>query len=100
MKIDCTIKIIGNRAYIAGNFPLDELREATSYFIKGAQYSQLYNKHIWSGRKNLYSLSTKSMHAGLTQSVIKLFKELDPKASIELLDDRELNVPAAAPDRF
>jgi superfamily II DNA or RNA helicase len=87
--IDLTITIEGNRAFLEGEFPLDLVREVTSYFVEGYKYVESYRKGFWNGRKNLYHKPSNSMPAGLVNIVKTALLEKEPEAKIKIKDLRK-----------
>lgn len=63
------IHIHGPNSVLSGEFPLDEIRAATSWRVEGAEYSKAYKKGIWDGRKNLFNSKTGAFPTGLLKVV-------------------------------
>lgn len=93
MNIKAEIKIIGNRAYISGLYPIDVVREATSYDIEGAQFTSLYRRKIWDGKEHLFKKKDSSFPSGLVNLVKVALKEEDPEAVVTIEDCREISPP-------
>jgi len=92
-QTDCTISIVGHRAYIDGRFPLAVVRKATSYYVDGFIYSKAYKRRVWDGKKHLFDQVSNSMPAGLVPLVIEELKVYDPQGSVRLVDDSAANCP-------
>ena len=75
-----TIDIYGPNSMIKGDFPLTDVRLATSYPVEGAHFSKAYKKGVWDGRKHLMSKRTGSFPTGLLDVVIQTCEEhnIDP----------------------
>lgn len=106
--VDCSIKIVGNRAFMSGEYPLEFVREVTSYFIDGYNFSPAYKRRIydpllkvwrraWDGRSHLFDLKTKSMPSGLARLVERELKLAAPKSRVSIYDERGYG-PATAND--
>jgi len=88
VAINCTFRIAGNRAFLEGDCPIDDVRDATSYFASGYRFSPAYRRKKWDGKIHLFNLKTMSMPAGLVQTVVAALLELDEKAQITVVDTR------------
>ena len=100
MKIDCKIEIKGNKAFISGVYPVEVVKEVTSYPVEGAFFSPAYRRGTWDGRKHLFSKKTGSFPAGLTHVVVEAIKVCQVDARVEVVDRREENVPEIAEAGF
>lgn len=109
--IDCVIKIIDNRAFLTGSFPLEEVRKSTSYYADGYRFAPSYNKkiydsvlkdyrRIWDGKVHLFNKKTQSMPAGLVHTVVQELQKLDEHAHISILDERHVPTIAEHPEAF
>jgi superfamily II DNA or RNA helicase len=92
-KTDCTVTIRGHRAYLHGNFPLVPVRDATSYFVEGFQFSNAYRSRKWDGRKHFFDLPTNSLPAGLAHNVVAELREYDPSGAVHLVDETLAELP-------
>ena len=63
------IDIYGPQAVLKGDFPLKEVREATSWVVEGYRFSKAYKKGLWDGRKHLFYSKTGAFPTGLLKSV-------------------------------
>ncbi len=68
------IDIYGSTSKLSGDYPLEDVREATSWLVDGHQYAKAYKKGIWDGRKHLFNSKTGAFPTGLL-SVVR--RELD-----------------------
>lgn len=87
-EIACTITLRGNRAQIRGQYPLEEVKLATSYMSPGYKFSKAYKLKRWDGRKHLFSIKSSSFPYGLLPAVVRALKKIDPDANIEVVDER------------
>jgi len=79
------------RAKIEGDYPLDQVRRATSFFKKGFQFTTAYRrKGKWDGRTSLLSRPANTFPAGLVPAVVAAIESQGE--SVELVDERELPV--------
>jgi superfamily II DNA or RNA helicase len=62
------ISIHGSHSILTGEYHRGNIREATSYPVQGAEFSQAYRKGRWDGRKHLFS-RTGAFPTGLLASV-------------------------------
>jgi hypothetical protein len=67
--MDAEITIYGPIAKLTGEFPLNAVREATSYAVEGAEFAQSYRKGMWDGRKHLFKTNTGAFPTGLLDLV-------------------------------
>lgn len=104
--VDCTITVKGNRAFLSGSYPLEFVREVTSYFVDGYQFSPAYKRRIydallgtyrkaWDGRSHLFDVKTRSMPSGLARLVDRELRIAAPGARIRLIDERGYGPPTA-----
>lgn len=98
--VDCRITIQGTQGYIEGKYPLSIVRNATSYYMDGFQYTDAFRRHVWDGKKHFFNLSKSSMPSGLVHLVIDALKEYSPTAKIEVIDNRNVNCPPIAGNGF
>ncbi len=63
------IDIYGPISKLSGEFPLNAIREATSYAVEGAQFAKSYRKGLWDGRKHLFRGATGAFPTGLVDIV-------------------------------
>lgn len=96
MKVNCKIEIQGNKATISGVYPVEHVREVTSYPVEGAFFSPKYRNGQWDGRKHLFAKRTSSFPAGLTPIVVEAILEAFPGAQVEVADLREESPPHSA----
>lgn len=59
------IDVYGPISKLSGEFPTAAIREATSYAVEGAQFSKMYRKGVWDGRKHLFKAGSGSFPTGL-----------------------------------
>lgn len=80
---------------LKGDFPLTEVREATSWLVDGYQFSRPYRSGKWDGRKNLFNAKTGAFPTGLLKIVSSVLDEAgvsydtvdhraDPASSMDL----------------
>lgn len=107
-EVECTITVKGNRAFISGDYPLEFVREVTSYFVDGYQFSPAFKRRVWDpllggwrkawdGRSHLFDVKTRSMPSGLARLVERELRIAAPTAKIRLIDERGYG-PATAND--
>jgi superfamily II DNA or RNA helicase len=107
--INCEIQVIGNRAFVTGEFPLDAVRKATSYPAEGYRFAPAYNRKIydpitkeyrraWDGRVHLFHNKTMSMPSGLVRTVMHELFDLNAEANIVVYDERADSAPKLAKD--
>lgn len=92
VAVNCAITLRGNRAWLRGQYPLEEVRQVTSYMAPGYKFSKAYKLKRWDGRKHLL-LKDGSFPQGLLPSVLRALKKVDKEAAIEIIDER----PTAPP---
>jgi len=63
------IDIYGPISKLTGKYPLNAVREATSYAVEGAEFSKAYRKGVWDGRKHLFKTNTGAFPTGLLDIV-------------------------------
>jgi len=93
-QTNCVIVVRGHRAFISGDFPLQIVRKATSYYVDGFMFSPAYKRKVWDGKKHLFDQVHSSMPAGLAPLVLEELRLYDPKGNIQLIDDNETHRPA------
>lgn len=69
MSDTCQIDIYGPISKLTGEFPLNAVREATSYAVAGAEFAKAYRKGMWDGRKHLFKTNTGAFPTGLLSLV-------------------------------
>lgn len=67
--MNAEINIYGPIAKLSGEFPMAAVREATSYAVEGAQFSPMYRKGLWDGRKHLLKPASGAFPTGLVDLV-------------------------------
>lgn len=87
-EVECQITIEGNTATLKGKFPLKIVRNATSYYMDGYQFSPAFKSHKWDGKKHFFNLHNLSIPAGLTHLVIEALKKHSPSGKITVVDNR------------
>src|SRR5436853_337939 len=93
-QVDCTIKIQNVRSFISGTYPTNIIKHICSYPVDGYWFSPLYKRHIWDGRKHLFTGKDHSFPTGLLQSVITALKRFSPGARI-LIEEKRVAPPIA-----
>lgn len=63
------IDIYGPISKLSGEFPLNAVREATSYAVEGAEFARAYRRGMWDGRKHLFKTNTGAFPTGLLDLV-------------------------------
>lgn len=107
--VNCAITIKGNRAFMSGEYPLEFVREVTSYFVEGYNFAPAYNKRIfdkllgkwrraWDGRSHLFEINTRSMPSGLARLVERELRAACPTARVMVTDERGYGPPIAGGD--
>ena len=81
-----TITINGPTSVLTGDFPILDIKEATSYPSDGAQYSKAYRKGVWDGRVNLFKTKAGKFPTGLLYLVQEVLDEGD--YPYEVIDTR------------
>lgn len=71
------IHIYGSTSKLTGDFPLDEVREATSWLVDGHKYAKAYKKGVWDGRKHLFNSKTGAFPTGLVKTVAGVLSAAD-----------------------
>jgi len=92
--------IQNNACTISGDFPIEVVKEATSYTIPGYKFSPLYRAGHWDGTKSLFSKKTSSFPAGLVSIVVKALKEHDKTLTLSVEDTREKSPPPIGNNGF
>lgn len=69
------ITIYGPTSMLTGEYPLTEVRLATSWLVEGHTYTTPYRKGIWDGRKNLFNSKTGAFPTGLLKTVCGVLDE-------------------------
>ena len=92
-KVNCALDIYENTITLTGIFPLACIRKATSFYVKGFQYSDAYKCKKWDGREHLFNQKNNTFPAGLLFIVINALKKYDKEASITINDKRENFIP-------
>ncbi len=67
--MEAEININGAISVLTGDFPVGDVREATSYPSEGAMYSKAYQKGVWDGRIHLFKHKTGKFPTGLLSLV-------------------------------
>lgn len=67
MTVEITIH--GPVSVLKGDYPVKEVKLATSFPVDGAQYSPSFRKGLWDGRKHLLNRTTGSFPTGLVDIV-------------------------------
>lgn len=91
--VDCTFTIQGSQALLEGQYPLQKVKNVTSFYVDGFQFSPAFKRRKWDGRKHLFSVIYKSMPAGLVPLVVEELKKYSETAKIQIIDKREDFVP-------
>lgn len=86
MNYDFSITICGNTAKLAGTFPVDVIKDITSYYVAGYRYTFAYKHGRWDGKKHLFHEATGTFPAGLTTLIKETVLGLFPTASITISD--------------
>ncbi len=81
------INIYGSQSMLSGDFPLDEVRAATSWKVDGAHYSRAYRTGKWDGRKHLFKSKTGAFPTGLLKTVQKVLNAAS--VDYDTVDHRE-----------
>ncbi len=68
------LNIYGPISKLSGEFPLNAIREATSYPVEGAQFAKSYRKGLWDGRKHLFRPATGAFPTGLVDIVLHVLQ--------------------------
>jgi len=84
--MNAEINIFGPYSTLKGEFPLDVIRDATSWAVEGAQFSTPYKRGTWDGRKHLFKIKTGAFPTGLLSVVTKTLE--DSKVAVEVVDHR------------
>ncbi len=63
------INVYGSYSKLTGDFPLDDVREATSWLVDGHIYSKAWKNGGWDGRKHLFRAKTGVFPTGLLSIV-------------------------------
>lgn len=92
MSDNVIIDIYGAFSKITGPYPRHAVREATSYFVQGAQFSTAYKRGKWDGRKNLMKMTTGAFPTGLLDEVVEVVK--NHGLEVEINDHREEPAPS------
>lgn len=82
--VDCTIHVGEASAVITGQYPLELVREITSYPVEGHQFSHKFKSGYWDGRKHLFDKRHESFPSGLAIEVARALKDADPSAKVRL----------------
>ncbi len=82
-----TITINGPISVLTGDFPILDVKEATSYPSDGAQYSKAFRRGVWDGRVNLFKTKTGKFPTGLLYLVQEVLDE--GGYPYEIVDNRE-----------
>jgi superfamily II DNA or RNA helicase len=80
------INVYGPNSILSGEYPLDQIREATSWRVAGSEYSKAYKRGLWDGRKNLFNSKTGSFPTGLLSAVKRVLGE--SKVEYAIIDHR------------
>lgn len=89
--MSATIDIYGPISKITGDFPLNAIREATSYAVEGAEFAQSYRRGMWDGRKHLFKTNTGAFPTGLLSIVTHVLDVASTKYVIN--DHRKISPP-------
>lgn len=85
--MNCTIKICGADAFIEGAYPLEVVRDVTSYPVTGHEFVASFQNGFWDGRKKLFNKRKKSFPSGLLPLVVEALKKEGINVVIE--DNRQ-----------
>lgn len=91
MSATAKIDIYGSYSVISGDFPKQAVREATSYPVVGAHFSDAYRRGIWDGRKHLFKSNANSFPTGLLSAVTHVLDVAEIPWSVE--DHRKIPEP-------
>jgi len=74
-----TITIENVWSYLEGDFPRQEIVQATSFQVDGAFFSKMYKRGIWDGRKRLMRMlrSRSKVPTGLIPIVLEVLDDLE-----------------------
>ena len=96
VNVKCEIRIHGNRATLAGEYPLELVRRFTSFYVPNAHFSKKFRRKVngkwqgwWDGRVHLFDKRTRIMPIGLVEHVVEKLQEYCPSGSINVTDTRK-----------
>lgn len=92
-----TITIDGAVAQITGDYPIGIVREVTSYYKQGYQFTPRYRSGHWDGKVHLLSRLRKTFPAGLVEDVRSALIENGTKV---MVDDHRSCPPIPPIDKF
>ena len=93
-QTDCVFTIRGNVALLTGMYPLKVVRDATSYYAEGFQFTDAYRRRKWDGKKHFFDQLHSTMPSGLVPLVVEKLKEYDAEGKVRVLDETLANCPA------
>lgn len=80
----CTILVGEVNSVISGTFPIDAVREITSYRVEGYQFTPRFRDGHWDGRKHLFNKRLSAFPTGLLDDVIDYIKTAYPTIDLEV----------------
>ena len=63
------IEIFGPTSMLTGDYPVAEIRLATSWKVEGSEFAPSFRRKIWDGRKHLFKAHTGAFPTGLLKLV-------------------------------
>lgn len=111
ISYNCRIVVNGNRAFLQGNYPVEVVKDATSYFQEGYRFSPAYSRKIfdpvtkqyrraWDGKVHLFHGKTQSFPSGLVPTVVRELKKFDETINIDIVENKTEITIARDPDGF
>lgn len=83
----CKFQVGETYTVISGDYHLETVRQATSYFIEGYQFTDKFKEGWWDGRKHLFVKSTRSFPTGILPDVKAALEEAYIKEGIEFEEE-------------
>lgn len=85
------LHIYGPTSILKGDYPRLAVREATSWAVEGAQFSQAFRRGVWDGRKHLFRAQNGSFPTGLVPTIKATLEAHDYQYTVH--DYRKVPVP-------
>ena len=86
---NCLLTKSGNVTYISGEFPLQCVINATSYYVDGFQFTKAYKSRRWDGKHHFFNKKTYTFPTGLVDSVHQALLNFDEKAVVKIADAQD-----------
>lgn len=87
------IKVKGNKAFLIGDYPKNLIDSLTSAPISGFQFSSLFRRKLWDGKRHLLNKYQGSIPLGLLYKVVTVLQNSEYDVTVTMSDEYKDRLP-------